>query len=105
MQHIINVAFDFDDKKIANSIESQVHKEVVNNITEEVKKIIFTKKWSYSKPYDKSDPEPLKQMIEYEASKVIEENKDVVIDGAIKLLAERLSRTKKVKEAVGELVK
>ena len=34
MQHIVNVAFDFDDKKIADSIEGQVHKEVVDNITE-----------------------------------------------------------------------
>lgn len=105
MQHIVNVAFDFDDKKISESIESQVHREVVNNITEEVKKIIFEKKWGYSsKSYDETDPTPLKKMIENRVSEVLEENKDVIIDGAMKLLADKLSRTKQVKEAVGKLM-
>lgn len=104
MQHIVNVAFDFDDKKITDSIEAHVHKEVVDNITEEVKNVIFEQKWGYRKCYDDCNPAPLKRMIEDRVSEVLEENKDIIIDGAIKLLAEKLSRTKQVKEAVGELV-
>lgn len=104
MQHIVNVAFDFDDKKIADSIEDQVHTEVVNNITEEVKKVIFEKKWGHKRCYDDSDPAPLKRIVEDRVSEILEENKDIIIDGAIKLLAEKLSRTKLVKEAVGKLV-
>lgn len=105
MQHIVNVAFDFDDKKIANSIENQVHKEVVDNITEEVKKIIFEKNWKYyNKPYDESNSSPLRKIVEDRVSEVLEENKDVIINGAIKMLADKLLRTKQVKEAVGKLV-
>lgn len=105
MQHIVNVAFDFDDKKVADSIEAQVHKEVVDNITEEVKKIIFEKQWRYSgKPYDESDPAPLKKIVESKVSEVLEENKDFIVNGAIKMLADKLSKTKKVKEAMSELV-
>lgn len=104
MQHIVNVAFDFDDKKIANSIENQVHKEVVDNITEEVKKIIFEKKWRYNKPYDESNSSPLREIVEDRVSEVLEENKDVIINGAIKMLADKLLKTKQVKEAVGKLV-
>lgn len=104
MQHIVNVAFDFDDNKITSSIESQVHKEVVGNITEEVKKIIFEKKWGYRKDYDDCDPAPLKRMVDDRISEILEENKDVIINGAIKILADKLSRTKQVKEAVNKLV-
>lgn len=104
MQHIVNVAFDFDDKKVTDSIESQVHKEVVDNITEEVKNIIYEKKWGYGKSYDKNNPAPLKRLIEDRISEMLEENKDIIIDGAIKLLADKLARTKQVKEAVGKLV-
>lgn len=105
MQHIVNVAFDFDDKRIADSIEDQVHKEVVDNITEEVKKVIFEKKWGYRKCYDDNDSAPLKRIVEDRVSEILEENKDIIIDGAIKLLAEKLCRMKQVKEAVGELVR
>lgn len=105
MQHIVNVAFDFDDQKVASSIEEQVEKDVVNNITEEVKKIIYEKRWGmYGKPYDENDPSPLKRMVNSIISEVVEENKDVIIDGAIKLLADKLSKTKRVREAVGELI-
>lgn len=104
MQHIVNVAFDFDDKRVTDSIESQVHKEVVDNITEEVKKVIFEKKWGYDKPYDESNPSPLKQIVEDRVSEMLIENKDFIIDGAIKSLADKLARTKQVKEAVGKLV-
>lgn len=104
MQHIVNVAFDFDDKRIVESIESQVHKEVIDNITEETKKIIFEKRWGYNKSYNENDPAPLKQMIEHRISEVLDENKDIIINGAIKTLADRLARTKQVKEAVGKLV-
>lgn len=105
MQHIVNVAFDFDDQKVASSIEKQVEKEVVNNITEEVKKIIYEKRWGmYGKPYDENDPSPLKRMVSDIIIEVVEGNKDAIIDGAIKLLADKLSKTKRVKEAVGELI-
>lgn len=105
MQHIVNVAFDFDDKKITDSIENQVHKEVVDNITEEVKKIIFEKKWRYNKPYDEDNPSPLRKIVESRVSEMLQENKDIIIEGAIKSLADKLSRTKQVRDAVGELVK
>lgn len=104
MQHIVNVSFDFNDKKIADSIENQVHKEVVGNITEEVKKIIFKKKWGYGSSYDEDSPEPLRRMVEERVLEVLVENKDIIIDGAIKMLADKLARTKQVKESVGKLV-
>ena len=56
MQHILSVAFDFDDERITKSIEGQVHKEVVDNITNEIKQIIYRKRWT-GYVYEKEDPE------------------------------------------------
>lgn len=81
-----------------------MHNEVVNNITEEVKKIIFAKKWSYKEPYDESNPAPLKRIVEQKVSDIVEENKNIIIDGAIKLLVDKLSRTKQVKALASKLV-
>ena len=44
-------------------------------------KVIFEKKWGYRKCYDDNDPAPLKRIVE-----------------------DRISGTKQIKEAVGELV-
>ena len=85
MQHIINVAFDFDDKRITESIEKQVHKEVVNNITNEVKKIIF--KTSYRNIIDENDSEPLRKIVELHTKEILNDNKDKIIEiGAVKVV-------------------
>jgi len=102
MKHIVNIAFDFDDKKIAESIENQVYKEVVDNITTEVKKIIY-KSSHYSR--DKFDnPEPLRCIVEGKVQDIMEEHKDQIIEMAASKLADSLKRSKAVKEAVGNVL-
>lgn len=102
MQHIINVAFDFDDKRITESIEKQVHKEVVNNITNEVKKIIF--KTSYRNIIDENDSEPLRKIVELHTKEILNDNKDKIIEMAASKLADSLKRSKAVKEVVGHVL-
>lgn len=100
MQHIINVAFDFDDKRITENIENQVEKTVIGNITEEVKNLIFEKRWGGS--YDKNDPAPLRRMIEGQITSVLENHKEEIIENASKMLCEKLFRSKAVKDTVKE---
>lgn len=103
MQHIVSVAFDFDDDRITKSIENQVHKEVVDNITNEVKQIIYRKRWTGC-VYEKDDPEPLKRMVESNVKNIIDSHQDQIIDMAASKLAESLRRSKAVKEAVGHVL-
>lgn len=102
MQHIINVAFDFDDKRITESIEEQVHKQVVDNITNEVKKIIF--KTNYYNVINENDSEPLKKMVELHIKEILNDNKDEIIEMAANKLVNSLKRSKDVKEAVGQVL-
>ena len=45
MQHIVQIAFDFDDDKVVKSIEANVEKEVIKNITKEIEKEFFEKSY------------------------------------------------------------
>lgn len=103
MQHIVNVAFDFDDEKVKASIENQVHKEVIDNITNEIKQNMYRKKWGEC-GYDKNDPGPLKNMIEKNVKDILEEHKEMIIEIAANKLADSLKRSKAVKEAVGHVL-
>ena len=100
MQHILSVAFDFDDERITKSIEGQVHKEVVDNITNEIKQIIYRKRWT-GYVYEKEDPEPLRKMVENNVKDIIDKHRNQIIDMAANKLADSLRRSKAVKEAVG----
>lgn len=102
MQHIINVAFDFDDKRITESIEEQVHKQVVDNITNEVKKIIFSK--NYYDVINENDSEPLKKIVELYTREILNDNKDKIIEMAANKLVDSLKRSKVVKEVVGHVL-
>lgn len=103
MQHIINVAFDFDDEKVKASIENQVHKEVIDNITNEIKQNMYRKKWGGC-GYDKDNPEPLKNMIEKNVKDILEDHKEMIIEIAANKLADSLKRSKAVKETVGHVL-
>ncbi len=103
MQHIINVAFDFDDKRITESIEEQVHKQVVDNITNEVKKIIFRK--NYYNVINENDSAPLKEIVELHTREILNDNKDKIIEMAANKLVDYLKRSKAVKEVVRDVLK
>lgn len=106
MQHIVNVAFDFDDKKVTKSIESQVHKEVVDNITAEVKKIIYSSTYyAYGgSRINENDPTPLREMVEKECRDILNAHKEQIINMAAEKLANSLKRTKAVRETVGKVL-
>lgn len=88
MQHIINVAFDFDDQRITESIENQVEQQVVHNITEEVKHLIFEKRWGNN--YNENNPTPLRRMIEDQIAIILDEHKAEITNNASKMLSGKL---------------
>lgn len=100
MEHIVQFAISIDDDRIAKSIEENVEKQVINNITEQVKGII-TRKYYYSG----DEYEPLKNMVKRQIEKVIEEHKDYILENAAKILADKLARSKAGKQLLEDLKK
>ena len=96
MQHIVQIAFDFDDDKVTKSIEANVEKEVIKNITKEIEKEFFEKSYGYESG--------LKNVVTSVVKEVVEEKKDDIVKMASQMLCEKLFRSKAVKEADLEAV-
>lgn len=96
MQHIVQIAFDFDDEKVTRSIEGNVEKEVIKNITREVEKDFIKKNYG--------NESGLKDVVTAVVKEVIETRKDDIVKMASQMLCDKLFRTKAVKEAALEAV-
>lgn len=93
----VPVTIGVDEKRIAEEIQNDVEHQVVKTITKEVKNKMFSKNNYYQE-------DPINTMIKNEVKRIVEDNKDYIVENASKLLCEKLSRTKAVKEAVQNVI-
>ena len=96
----VPVVIGVDEVKIAKEIEKDVTNQVIANITEEIKDILYTK-YTYT---GKTTDEPLRQMVRTEVINVIKDREDIILDSAAKYLAEKMAKTKAVKEAINKTI-
>lgn len=95
----VPVTIGIDEEGIAREVKENVEAQVVAKILDEVKKQMFKSRYvRYSNEDQYTDPEPLRNMIKYQINTVIELNKDLIIKEAAEILADKLARTKSVKE-------
>lgn len=94
MQHIINLAFDVDDQRIVDSIETHAEATVINDIKNQVEKRFMTRYYSN---------DPLRDLVEMECRKIVLKNENEIIERAVKLVAEKIMRKKSIKEKITEL--
>ena len=107
-QHIMQVAFDFDDETIKQRLEDQCYREIRDKIYEDFRKKFtrFDPKQNYYSYWDRQKTSPsdedisdiLRAEVDKSLDRLCEKYKDEVIDRASTKLAERLARTKKAKE-------
>ena len=95
----VPVTIGVDEKRIAEEIEKNVEDRVVENITKEVKRVMFDKDY-----YGREAARPLRKMICEQIDKILDDNKDLIIKEAAACLADKMSRTKAVKEATNDVV-
>lgn len=91
MQHLIQFTFDFEDDNIRKKIESGIEKQIVSKIQDDIKRDYLTKKWG---------DDPIANMVSAQVKQVVEDNKDLIIEKASKVLAEKISRKKGTTDAV-----
>ena len=90
MQHLIQFTFDFEDDNIRKKIESGIEKQIVSKIQDDIKRDYLTKKWG---------DDPIANMVSAQVKEIVEDNKDLIIEKASKVLAEKISRKKGVADA------
>lgn len=91
MQHLIQFTFDFEDDNIRKKIESGIEKQIVSKIQNDIQKEYFAKRWG---------DDPIANMVSSQVKEIVENNKDLIIEKASKILAEKISRKKGVVDAV-----
>ena len=92
MEHIFNIAINVEDEKIIKRIEETAEEQVINMICEKVESIIYEK--NYWKKKGDNDLTPLREMVGKKVEEMLKENKDVILNEAAKILADKLARSK-----------
>lgn len=109
MEHIVQIAFDFDDERVRQTIENTVKKEVIDGIQTDITKALlhnfgsWNGAWNHSKESAKESA--LVDLMRERTDDFLKENKDVILEAAAKNLSERLARSKKGKELLEGLEK
>lgn len=99
--HIVNVAFDFDDDKVRKILEDSAEKKVIDELKEEVYRSLSKRSYGYGQ-YSKE--EILKSLAERAVDSFFEDYKNEIIQEAAKILADKLVRSKAVKEATKQVL-
>lgn len=98
MDHIFNIAIHMDDDHIKEQVAKNAEKEIMNNLTREVGRVIFERSGYYNYGRDKGyDEHHLSAWAKGMFEDFLKEHKEEIIAGAAKELADRLARTKAAK--------
>lgn len=96
MEHIVQFGINIDDTSIRKAIESNVMNQVANQIRQDVIKNLTGKKDYMNYEYN----EKMKQLIAATTENFLQANREDIIEETAKKLAEKLSKTKAVKEMI-----
>lgn len=100
----VPVVIGVNEEEIAKQIENEVRGKCIASINEEVKKIIFKEERDYYRTRNVTYSDaPLRKMVEREIEKTIDIHKDKIIEMAADKLADKLSRSKAVREKAAEV--
>lgn len=98
MEHIVQFGIGIDDNAIRNRIEKYAYKDVLDKLAQETIDTVFANTNAYSRENMR------KTMMEKALRSFLEERKDEIIDKAANMLADRVRRTKKYREAMGAVI-
>lgn len=102
MQHIFNIAVEFEDEHIQNMIYARAEKEVIKKVILDVENAIYEHSTWNQADSNEHNRRGVTQLIKDYTDKFFTDNKDAIIAETSKILADRLSRTKAAKELVKE---
>lgn len=100
MEHIVQFAIGVDDAAIVQKVSENAERLITNDLKNEVRKQVFTYPGYYGYRDDRDKPDGVQRWAEKKFEEFLEENKETIIELASEKLADKLSRSKVVKEAV-----
>lgn len=104
MEHILNIAFDFDDNRVRDVIERQACEQVISKLSKDIENALEAE--ATGRYYNCGQAgDGIAAIAKARVDRIIDDNKDIIIQEAAKQLADRLMRTKAAKNAVEAAVK
>lgn len=100
MEHVIQFGIGIDDRAIVQRVEENAEKVIIEDLKKEVKKAIFEVGNGW---YDRDQVKGPSYWFEQRINEWLEEHKDEIIQVTSDKLADKLSRTKAVKEAAARI--
>ena len=101
MQHIVNIAFDFDDNTVKKHIEDNVEKEVIAAIKKDIEQKMFTSRY-YNREVNPCE-DPLSEWVRSIIVESVLQYKDAIIEQAAKSVTDSITRSKAYREAVAKV--
>lgn len=98
MEHVVQFGVSIDDEMIQRQILNSAEKSIVGDLKREIGKHILQKRFSYREDLE------LTSFGEKLVGEWLDEHKDEIIEVAANKITEKVSRTKKFKEAVDGIV-
>lgn len=104
MQHVVTVAFDFDDAAVQRIVESGAEKKIIDEIKQQLLRKIYRSR-GYSN--QKIDPsyDPFSEWTESVIRDLFNENKEEIMNRAAKLVADSVKKSKYYKEGIADICK
>lgn len=104
MQHIVNIAFDFDDDKVRSIAEKKCQDSMDEIIKEIILDQIAPLRYSYYDKKETRDFSLMQRKIDDAMNAYMEEHREEIIDRATEKLADSFKRTKIWKEKAKEVM-
>lgn len=99
MEHIVQFAIGIDDEAIKQSIMERAEKQIMADLTHDVKSTIFE-----TNRYSGQPTKTPTYYLDCRIDKILESCREDIIEMAAERLAERLCRTKKAKERLDAIL-
>lgn len=102
---IINIPLQLDEATIEGQISKDYEKKVKDIIAKRIDEVLAEKYRGYwNEPQASKAKNGLALMVQDNVNEFLNSNRDVIVEAASKELAEKLYRTKRVKEAVANVL-
>ena len=101
MEHIVQFAISIDDDVIVKNVMANAEKKITEDIKQQVINKLFEAYWANRNADPKHDK--LSDFSQNIVLGLLEDNKEYILDKAAAILADKLARSKKGKEILGNL--
>lgn len=98
MEHVIQFAVGIDDDRIVNLVEANASKQIIRELKQQVANRIFSANY-YGKNADPSRDQLSEASVQI-VSDFLKANKDTIVERASEILADKMFKSKTIKEKI-----